>query len=190
MDDGDNNLGNTNFENDILEVRTHLAVKVFAATAVFTYGCWIRWISAWRCRWCTLQSTGSVTRRSYQPRRTPPHNLGTPASPRLTAAHVSGSATGIGDVAGRIKVQLAQGARSGFGILGEVRFPTGKEQDLLGLGEYSARGVGHLVGSVRELRPARQRGVPLPGGNSTNDSFLATLGFDQLLGPWPHSPLM
>ena len=91
-----------------------------------------------------------------------PHNLGTPANPSLRAqTTTSGSATGVGDIAARVKVQVSQGERTGFGIVGEVRFPTGKEEDLLGLGEYSARGVGILSGRYGELRPPRERGLSL-----------------------------
>jgi len=87
-------------------------------------------------------------------------------------------------VAARVKVRLAQNERTGFGVVGEVRFPTGKEEDLLGLGEYAVRGVGVLSGRYGGFGPHANVGYLYRSGDSQNSSFLATIGFDQLLGPW------
>src|SRR5206468_3347235 len=60
---------------------------------------------------------------------------GTPANPQLsTSRFVEGSATGIGDIAARVKVNVTQTERTTFAVLGDVRFPTGSEDDLLGSG--------------------------------------------------------
>ena len=48
---------------------------------------------------------------------------------------IDASATGIGDVVGRLKVNVMQKNHIGAAILGEVRFPTGDENNLLGSGE-------------------------------------------------------
>ena len=187
VDDGDNNLGNTNFENDILEVRTHLAVKVFAATAVFTYGLLDRMDLGVAVPLVHTSIDGISDAQIFPAEENTPHNLGTPASPRLRCQRDEhGSATGIGDVAGRIKVQVAQGARSGFGILGEVRFPTGKEQDLLGLGEYSARGVGILSARFGSFGPHANAGYLYRGGNSTERLLPGYPGIRPVTGALGH----
>jgi hypothetical protein len=185
QDDGDNDLGNTDFENDILEVRTNLDVKVLATTAVLTYGVLDRLDLGVAVPLVHTSIDGVSNAQIFPAEINTPHQLGTPANPSLTATtSTSGSATGIGDVAGRIKIQLARGPRNGFGILGEVRFPTGKEEDLLGLGDYSARGIAVWSGRFGSFGPHVNAGYLYRGGDSENDSFLATLGFDQLLGPW------
>ena len=183
--DNDGELGDQEFENDILQVRTNLDVKLFAATAVLTYGLLDRVDLGVAVPLVHISVDGASAAQIIPAEENTPHNLGTPANPSLTSSTAtSGSATGIGDVAARVKVQVAQGERNGFGIVGEVRFPTGKEEDLLGLGEYSARGVGIFSGRYGNFGPHANVGYLYRGGDSQNSSFLATLGFDQLLGGW------
>src|SRR3989441_8969361 len=60
---------------------------------------------------------------------------GTPANPELsTSRFVEGSATGIGDIATRVKVNLMRSERTNFSVLADARFPTGSADDLLGAG--------------------------------------------------------
>jgi hypothetical protein len=178
-------LGDVDFENDILQVRTNLDVKLFAATAVLTYGL-LDQVDIGVAVPLVHTSIDGVSDAQIIPAEpNTPHNLGTPANPSLTSSTTtSGSATGIGDVAARVKVRLAQNERTGFGVVGEVRFPTGKEEDLLGLGEYSVRGLGVLSGRYGNFGPHANVGYLYRGGDLQNSSFLATIGFDQLLGPW------
>src|SRR6184192_3747810 len=50
---------------------------------------------------------------------------GTPANPELsTTRFVQGSATGVGDIAARVKINVTQSDRTMFAVLGDVRFPT------------------------------------------------------------------
>jgi hypothetical protein len=183
VDDGDNDLGNTDFENDILEVRTDLDVKMFAVTGVLTYGILDMVDIGVAVPLVHTSIDGTSNAQIVPAEQNTPHNLGTPANPSLTASTTSsGSATGIGDVAARVKVRVSQGERVGFGVVGEVRFPTGKEEDLLGLGEYSARGTAIVSGRYGNFGPHANVGYLYRGGDLQNDSFLATVGFDQLLG--------
>jgi hypothetical protein len=55
----------------------------------------------------------------------------------LVQAHATGDATGVGDIAVRGKVRLVGDAALGLAALGEVRLPTGRDEDLLGAGEAS-----------------------------------------------------
>lgn len=63
----------------------------------------------------------------------------------LLQARATASATGFGDVALRGKARLLERGASGLAVLGELRLPTGREEDLLGTGETSVRTV--LIGS-------------------------------------------
>src|SRR2546428_9952638 len=68
---------------------------------------------------------------------------GTPANPELsTSRFVEGSATGIGDIATRVKVNLMSSKRTNFSVLADARFPTGSADDLLWAGHIAARGLG------------------------------------------------
>src|SRR2546425_482235 len=60
---------------------------------------------------------------------------GTPANPELsTSRFVDGSATGVGDIATRVKINLMRSERTNFSVLADARFPTGSADDLLGAG--------------------------------------------------------
>jgi hypothetical protein len=56
---------------------------------------------------------------------------------RLLQASASATASGLGDVALRVKYNLMRGAGQGLAIGAEARLPTGDEENLLGSGEFS-----------------------------------------------------
>jgi hypothetical protein len=110
---------------------------------------------------------------------------GTPSNPQLsTSRSVAGSATGVGDVAARVKVTLSQSERSTFALLGDVRFPTGSADDLLGSGHTVARGLGILSARFGPFSPHANIGFLLRSTDSLNNAVLATVGFDHLMAPW------
>jgi hypothetical protein len=178
-------LGTPAFENDIFQVRTNLDVSLFAVTGVLTYGL-LEMVDIGVAVPLVHASIDGVSNAQIIPAvPDTPHQLGTPANPSLTAStSTSGSSSGIGDIAARVKVRVSQNERTGIGLLGEVRFPTGKEEDLLGLGELSVRGMGIVSGRYGGFGPHLNLGFLYRGGDLQNNSFLATLGFDQLLGSW------
>ena len=63
----------------------------------------------------------------------------------MTDAEARATATGFGDIALRSKVNLLALGASGLAVIGELRLPTGREEDLLGTGETSFRTV--VIGS-------------------------------------------
>src|SRR5213593_1816296 len=110
---------------------------------------------------------------------------GTPDNPQLTTSRfVEGSATGIGDVAARVKVTVTQSERTTFALLGDVRFPTGSEDDLLGSGRLAVRGLGILSARFGAFSPHVNVGFLLRSGDLQNDALLATVGFDHVMAPW------
>jgi hypothetical protein len=110
---------------------------------------------------------------------------GTPENPVLTASRfVDGSATGLGDVAARAKINLRDTAPLAIGILIEGRFPTGDEDNLLGAGSFAGRGLAIASGRFGAFSPHGNVGYIYRGGKSDTDALLATVGFDQLLAPW------
>jgi hypothetical protein len=110
---------------------------------------------------------------------------GTPEDPVLTASRfVDDAASGLGDVAVRLKANLREGEPVSLGILAEGRFPTGREEDLLGSGGVDLRGLAVLSARFGDFSPHANVGYLFRGKERDTDSFLATAGFDHLLAPW------
>jgi hypothetical protein len=113
---------------------------------------------------------------------------GTATAPILSAtADVDGSASGIGDVALRAKVNLSSGgaqARTGFALLADVRLPTGNEDDFLGSGNTSTRVLGIVSARYGDFAPHANAGAAFRASEDQQNAILATAGFDQLLVPW------
>jgi Putative MetA-pathway of phenol degradation len=110
---------------------------------------------------------------------------GTPDAPILTAARsIDGSATGLGDVAARLKVNLRRGEPLSVAVLADVRFPTGSDDDLLGSGSFAARGLAIASARFGNFSPHANLGYAYRGGDFETDAVLATFGFDQLMAPW------
>jgi hypothetical protein len=114
------------------------------------------------------------------------HNFGgDPANPimRSTTA-VSGTASGIGDVVGRLKINLGQSKKFGAALLGEARFPTGNEDDLLGAGFSSIRTM--AVGSAQfgDFAPHLNVGYLFRSSNEVNDAVWTAIGFDHRMTDW------
>lgn len=114
---------------------------------------------------------------------------GTPEDPVLFSTQsIEGSATGIGDLAARVKLNVLERGRAALALLGDVRLPTGDERDFLGTGETAVRGLGILSMRFGDFSPHANVGYVWRGGKSSNgaanDAVLATVGFDHLFAPW------
>jgi hypothetical protein len=84
----------------------------------------------------------------------------------LLQASATADATGFGDVAVRGKFNLLDRGGSGIAVIQEVRFPTGREEDLLGAGEASYRTV--FIGSGESGAVAVHGNVGLGFGGVTD----------------------
>jgi hypothetical protein len=110
---------------------------------------------------------------------------GSPENPVLTASRLEeGTATGLGDVAVRVKLSARERGPVAVAVLGDVRFPTGSEDDLLGSGELEARGLGILSARFGDFSPHVNLGYLYRAGRFQDDAVLATVGFDHLMAPW------
>lgn len=110
---------------------------------------------------------------------------GTPTNPVLTADRQSfGRTTGIGDVAARIKARIFQGNGLAVGLLGEVRAPTGREEDFLGTGKLSAQGMFIASGTFSGFSPHMNAGYSYRGGALAQNTVDLIAGFDQRVAPW------
>ena len=172
------------FESDVIEVRTAMNIAVSAVTPVLTYGLTDRIDVSVAVPLVRTSISGQSEAQIIPFSNPTPHYFGTSTNPLLrSTASAEGSATGIGDVAVRLKAALAATPRGAFALLGDVRFPTGKEEDFLGAGgaSFSVLGVGSL--RAGNFSPHLNGGYLHRGGDFQNDAILATLGFDHLMGP-------
>jgi hypothetical protein len=69
-------------------------------------------------------------------------------------------------------------------LLGDVRFPTGDEQNLLGAGHYSGRAALIASSHFGGFSPHLNVGYLYRDGSGINDQVLTFVGFDQLVAPW------
>jgi hypothetical protein len=169
-------------ENDVIDVKLALDLKVTVASFYVTYGVTDRLdVSAVVPVVTTSMHGESFAQVVPFGGPTAAHFFaGTPENPVLSAnREVNGSTTGLGDVAVRAKLRVADSQRASFALLGESRFATGSADDLLGAGTYAARGLAVLSAQVGDVSPHVNVGYLYRGGSTQNDAVLATAGFDQ-----------
>ncbi len=180
-------LGVPTLENETIGLNLALDVKLTVTSFLLTYGVTDRLDVGVVLPLVSTSLEGS-TEAQINPFGPPPavHFFGgTPDNPVLTASRfVRGSATGIGDVDARVKVNVRRSDPLSVGLLADVRFPTGSESDLLGSGSFAARGLAILSSRFGNFSPHANLGYLYRGGAFETDEVLGTLGFDHLLAPW------
>jgi hypothetical protein len=182
---GDAAFGDPFFEGDVIEVEADMELSVQVATLFATYGLLenvdlgviVPLVNA------SLEGTSLATVRPV-PGSTV-HAFGTQENPSSTAtSSADASAVGIGDVGARLKVGLRRSPTLGVALLGDVRLPTGDEEDFLGSGETTVRGLVIVSGRRGNFYPHLNAGFLVNGAENQPNAALATVGFDQLLTPW------
>jgi len=180
-------LGVPMLENETIDLDLNLDVNLAVTAFLVTYGVTDR-VDLGVVVPLVNTSLQGTSRAQINPFGPPPavHFFGgTPEDPILSASRfVEGSATGLGDVLGRLKVNLRRGDPLAVAVLGDVRFPTGSEEDLLGSGAWAARGLAILSAHFGNFSPHINAGYLYRGGEFETDAVLGALGFDHLLAPW------
>jgi len=180
-------LGVPTLENETISLNLKLDVQLTVTAFLLTYGVSDR-IDVGAVLPVVAVKLDGVSNAQINPFGPPPavHFFGgTPDNPVLTAERaIDGSTTGLGDIDGRVKVNLRRSDPLSVSILGDVRFPTGSESNLLGSGAFAVRGLAILSARFGDFSPHANVGYLYRGGEFENDAVLATLGFDHLLAPW------
>jgi len=180
-------MGVPTLENDIMPFTLSLDIHVSVASFVLTYGICDRLDIGVALPLVTTTLTGrSLAQIIPFGGTTATHFFaGTPSNPVLSASRmVQGDATGLGDVAVRVKLNLHSSDRGGVAILGDGRFPTGSASDLLGAGRFSGRVVGVLSSRFGAFSPHANVGYLFRTGALRNDAIVGTAGFDHQMAPW------
>jgi hypothetical protein len=178
-------MGVPSFENDVMQFDLSLDIDVTVHAFYLTYG-----LTDHLDVGAVLPVVSATMRGESRAQLVPfgPTNVahffdGTAADPLLAATRTtSGSATGLGDVAFRVKASFAQRRNAALALLADARFPTGSEEDLLGSGEFTARGLAVFTARFAAFSPHANLGYLYRGGDNRSDAVLATVGFDHLLG--------
>lgn len=177
-------MGIPTLENDIMLFRLALDMKVEVTSLYLTYGLFDHLdLSA-------VVPIVSVRMHGHSDAQIVPFGgttaahffSGTPDNPVLEAQRdVGGSSFGLGDVALRAKWALRETPTAAFAILGDARFATGSEDDLLGSGAFSARGLAIMSARMGRFSPHVNVGYVYRADSLANDAVLGTAGFDNLL---------
>jgi hypothetical protein len=179
--------GVPSFENDLIRLNLNMDIEVRAPTFVLTYGL-LDFMDIGVAVPLVFVSLRGTSNAEIVPFTSPPvaHFFsGTADSPGLTAQRfIEGSASGIGDIAARLKIALNQEQNARFAILADARFATGSAEDLLGSGEFAIRGLGVISATFGPFSPHANVGYLYRDSEVQNDAVLATVGFDHVLAPW------
>lgn len=179
-------LGRPVRENDILQVRLDLNVNLLVTTFFTTFGL----SDAVDVGVAVPIVHTGLTGRSLGiilPFGIPTSHFfaGDSANPVLTArASTFGFATGVGDVALRLKANLRSSERFAAAFMGDARLPTGNEDDLTGSGHFGMRGLFLASSRLGSVSPHVNLGYDLRTGQGRSDAILATGGFDQPMSDW------
>ncbi|MGH7673895.1 MAG: transporter [Gemmatimonadales bacterium] len=179
-------LGDPAFENDVIQVDVALDIDLLVTSLVLSYGL-VDGVDIGVAVPLVHTSVSGQSAAQVVPFGAPtPHFFsGTITDPVLVAlAATSGSATGLGDVAARLKINVAQGRNAGVAVLADARFPTGDEEDLLGSGGFAGRGLAVASARFADFSPHLNVGYVFRDSELQNNAIIGNLGFDQLLGPW------
>ena len=176
-------------ENEFIALDLSMDLNVRATTFVLTYGL-LDFIDVGVAVPVISTSLSGTSNAQVVPfpynRTTAAHFFGgTESEPDLFAEKsVTGSASGLGDIATRLKIGFGSSSNARFAILGDARFATGDEEDLLGAGDFSFRGLGIVSAQFGNFSPHANVGYVYRKSELQNDAVLATAGFDHLLAPW------
>ena len=185
-DPGGGSLGDPAFENDVIEVRTAVDLGLTAVTLATTYGITDRLDVglAIPVLSISMSGTSNATIIPFDPENTL-HTFITPAGPSLgSSTAVEGTRTGLGDVAVRAKYNITHSPAFGFSVLGDLRLPTGDQDNLLGSGALTARVVGVGSATVGRASPHLNLGYIHRTGENQNAGALAVVGLDVLASSW------
>ncbi len=184
--DPEGTLGDPVRENDVIRIDMNLDINVLVSSVFLTYGL-TDFIDMGVAVPFVRTSIAGTSKAQIEPFGTTAIHFfdGSIDDPVLNGtSSVSGSAAGIGDIVGRLKVNLGQGSKFGAAILGDVRFATGKQEELLGTGSASIRALGIASAQFGNFTPHLNAGYLVRTGEMQNDAILATLGFDERMAPW------
>jgi hypothetical protein len=185
---GPDNYGDPAFENDYINANVALDLNLLVTTAYMTYGLFDRVDIGVAVPYVYTTMQGSAIMQvipAGTAGATPHYFAGTQTNPIVrVGTNIEGSATGIGDIATRLKWNLSQAPAFSLSLLADARLATGDEDNFLGSGQTAVRGLAVMSGQYGTFSPHLNAGYLYRGGENQNNALLATIGFDALLSSW------
>jgi hypothetical protein len=178
-------LGDPIQENNVLQVRMQLALQTTAASFFATYGITNTFDVgvAVPLVFTSLRGLSEAQIVPFGPNSV--YSFGGPAEdPKVVDnSFQEASAVGIGDVGVRLKLNLKQGERYGYGVQGDLRLPTGSEDNFHGLGTVAARALGVVSAEFGRFTPHVNLGYLYRGRADSlqNHTVVGLFGFDHML---------
>ncbi len=187
-EDGDpaGTLGDPSFENDIMALDLAMTVNVVVGTLAMTFGVTDFIDLGFAVPFVRTEVSGRTDAQILPFGSTAIHRFGGDATdPVLRAtASMEGTASGIGDIAGRMKINLGQSTKMGGALLAEVRLPTGDEENLLGVGATQVRAMGLYSAQLGSFSPHLNVGYTARMGEKQRDAVVLQAAFDNLMTDW------
>lgn len=183
---GDSALGDPSIENDLISTDLSLSVEQQVATVFATWGI-LDFVDIGVAVPLVRTSIAGSSFSQITPfGDSAVHRFaGDLGSPVLEAStSLAGSASGIGDVAARLKINIGQNDALGAAILVDTRLPTGREEDFLGTGSTAIRAQAIVGAQFGNFAPHLNVGYGARTDTLQNDGILGTIGFDALVAGW------
>jgi Putative MetA-pathway of phenol degradation len=195
-------LGDPQFEYDTVGIHTDLRTPLSAFSLRMSYGLSNRVDIGVVVPILNLTLSGRSIGTIGDVETPPAHYFAEPSPgvyQLVDTAHASGSASGIGDIAVRAKVNVFQSARVGFALLGETWLPTGNYDNLLGAGRMAVAGEGIASATFGAVSPHVNAGYVYRASATETSAILTTVGADaaagsrvtfagDLIGQWQAGP--
>src|SRR5690606_37379242 len=140
------------FERDVLHVATSLELNLIVSNVFASFGVSDRIDLGIAVPVVHASLSGSSTARVDPYGASTPHTFDESGATAATSS-ASGSATGLGDITARLKLNLHQTPTLAAAMLGDVRLPTGREEDFLGSGATTVRILGIVSGRSGNFSP-------------------------------------
>jgi hypothetical protein len=99
----------------------------------------------------------------------------------VASSSTDGSAIGIGDVALRVKVNAFESENAAFAVVGDVRLPTGDEDNFLGTGDMNVRVFAVASAAYGNFSPHVNAGYFYTNGENQSNRATGTVGFDHMM---------
>jgi hypothetical protein len=172
-------------ENNILQVRMQLGLQTTAASFFATYGFSNTFDVGIAVPLVYTSLSGASTAQIVSFGENSVYSFGGPAEdPKLAeSSFQEASAIGIGDIGVRLKLNLRQGQRYGYALQGDLRLPTGSEENFHGLGTTAARLLGVVSAECGAFTPHANVGYLYRGyaDSLQNHTLVGIVGFDHIL---------
>lgn len=179
-------LGDPEYENDLMALELAMDVSVVVGTLAVTAGLTDFIDIGVAVPFIRTRVSGRSEAQILPFGTSAIHRFGGDATdPILRAtASMEGTSTGIGDIAGRMKINLGQNETMGAALLAEVRLPTGDEAELLGVGATQVRAMALYSAQLGTFSPHLNLGYAARTGALQRDGIVIQGAFDNLMTEW------